>query len=248
MKNELFIIPPDTLSAVLADKETLYAIVDDLKQLNLLKLPYPKVDVQIAVEYPKELIFPKGTKLEEIDNFLQGRSAYVRVAKKPSCMSCTFVGLDIEGNFERQMYAVSPPEFIHGVVKTEKYKIVNNFELSKGLAHILVVLLATKNTVKVTKEHKLAKLGIGAKTGPKSYPRVTTISLPSTLEPSKDAPPTGQTRCPHLRRGHQRKQKYGPKLAFTRSIWIEPIFVNADPDFVSTRKAYNLSFSQNPSK
>jgi len=249
MKNELFIIPPDTISAAFRDKDSLHATVDALKQCNLLSLPYPKVDIQVCIQYAKEFTLPKGTPLEDLEDVFAGRTGYVELAPEPSGAYCILHGLDINGDFDQLTFEFTAPKFKPGFVRSSgDMERKSNLPISKTLAYLLVVLLATKNSVRVTKQHKLAKLGIGPKRGHKSYPRVTTISLPSTLPACEEHPPTGRTVTPHLRRGHIRHQKYGPKLAFTRAILIEPCFVNADADFVSARKAYNLSFSQNPLK
>jgi hypothetical protein len=109
------------------------------------------------------------------------------------------------------------------------------------LTKILITLLATRNIIKDVREKKLAKLGIGRKNSQRSYERVTTISVPDELPADKHHPPTGETVCPHLRRGHIRRQPFGPQLAFFYRIWVQPVLVNADRGFVSKRIRYNLS-------
>lgn len=37
-------------------------------------------------------------------------------------------------------------------------------------------------------------------------------------------------------------QHFGPKNELRKKIWIEPVFVNADEDWVAARTAYNVSF------
>lgn len=110
-------------------------------------------------------------------------------------------------------------------------------DASELLARILVVVLATKNVVKRTKENKLAKLGIGKKHRNR-FAYTTTVSMPYDMPNDPDHPPTGAKVAPHLRRGHIRRQHYGAGNAQEKTIWIAPIFVNADPAFVASRKAY----------
>lgn len=45
---------------------------------------------------------------------------------------------------------------------------------------------------------------------------------------------------PHLRRGHVRRQHYGPGREFIRQVFIEPVFVNADEGWIAERTAYNV--------
>lgn len=110
--------------------------------------------------------------------------------------------------------------------------------LTRILHDILIVFLATRNAQKVTKENKLAKLGIGKSRN--RFQFTTTISLPSELPDDAANPPKGGAVAPHLRRGHIRRQHYGKGNELEKKIWIEPVLVNADPDFVSSRRAYHI--------
>jgi len=111
------------------------------------------------------------------------------------------------------------------------------------LRKILIVLLATRNAIKVRTKDKLLALGIGSRKAQNNTKPLytTTIHLPSFSEEKKANEPTGRTVAPHLRRGHIRKQAWGPHRSFHKSIWIEPCFVNADPTYISTRVSYNTS-------
>jgi hypothetical protein len=108
------------------------------------------------------------------------------------------------------------------------------------LKMLLIVLLATKNADKRTVENKLAKLGIG-KSLRHRFAYTTTIALPRELPADADNPPKGGKVCPHLRRGHVRRQHYGTGNALEKKIWIAPVFVNADPNFVAARKSYRIA-------
>lgn len=108
------------------------------------------------------------------------------------------------------------------------------------LKSLLIVLLATKNAHKQTVVSKLAKLGIG-KSHKNRFATTTTISLPGTLPNDEQNPPKGAKVAPHLRRGHVRRQHHGAGNEQVKVIWIEPVFVNADPDFVATRTRYRIS-------
>lgn len=108
------------------------------------------------------------------------------------------------------------------------------------LQKALIVLLATKNADKRTTESKLAKLGIGKNIRGR-FAYTTTISLPGTLPSDSDHPPRSGHIAPHLRRGHVRRQHYGSGNQMEKKIWIAPVFVNADHDFVAARKTYRLA-------
>lgn len=111
-----------------------------------------------------------------------------------------------------------------------------------SIRKILIVLLATRNIVKERTKDKLLSMGIGAKKNNFRPLYTTTLTLPKPRVKDDGQPANvGTSPRPHLRRGHIRHQKYGPKLAFTKMIWVEPCFVNADDQFVSERSAYNTS-------
>lgn len=101
----------------------------------------------------------------------------------------------------------------------------------------LIALLATRNIIKERKENKLARLGIG-----KSKVRaVTTLRIGVLERGSRDSEsdPTRTVRA-HWRRGHLRDQRYGPNLGFVKRIFVQPVFVNGDGDYIP-RERYNVS-------
>lgn len=117
---------------------------------------------------------------------------------------------------------------------------------ARSIRKILIVLLATRNITKERTKDKLLSMGIGTKKNNYRPLYTTTLTLPRAVTKDDGQPASvGAMKRPHLRRGHIRHQKYGPKLAFTKLIWIEPCFINADEDFVSTRSAYNTSMGTN---
>lgn len=109
------------------------------------------------------------------------------------------------------------------------------------LAYLLVAL-AAKNSVRTSKQNKLAKLGIGKKNPKNDYGYTTTVSIGKITETERtgDGSSGGWTVRPHLRRGHIRVQRYGPNNQHTKQVFIQPVFVNAVEGFVNNRTAYNV--------
>jgi hypothetical protein len=99
------------------------------------------------------------------------------------------------------------------------------------------VLLATRNVTREVKTSKLAKLGIGKN----SYSKTTTLRIGNVTELQGSEAGIGVNRRPHLRRGHIRRQKYGPGFQFEKKIFVQAVFVNADEDWIAERTAYNVS-------
>lgn len=243
--NELFIIAPQTLAA--ADKDEVDKTVAALREMGLYHLPFPKVDVQFAVDMPDEMRLPKGTDISTVYKIIEGKARVLTAAKKPTCIACRFIGLSTEGTIDGLVMEMYPPDFRGGkIVEGDPSTVMtaNNGKVIRDMCDVLIVLLATRNAQKTVRENKLVKLGIGRKHKgcERGYARITTITLPEEMENDSEHPPTGRTVCAHLRRGHIRRQHYGPQRSFIKQIWIEPVFVNADETFVSQRKGYNLSF------
>lgn len=115
--------------------------------------------------------------------------------------------------------------------------------LGADLIKLLVVLLATRNVKKTREKNKLAALGIGKKRQGANHSYTTTISYSHSEDRETEVTGTGRQVRPHLRRGHVRRQHYGPKGEFIKKVFIEPTFVNSDKEFVSFRERYNVSLA-----
>lgn len=233
--NQLFRISSETWKTL--SPEEIQATIDGLREMGLYRLPYEAVDIELvdqannirwfreedATLWNDEVFFKDG---KLIDPYLMGTM----------CICLTGVTLSPQG--DDYLIGVDKIE----VVSSRGWKsdvVLDAFNLSNAI-NGLIALLATRNVVKTTKEDKLARLGIGIRRKHK-HRYITTISLPPEMEADADHPPRGGHKAPHWRRGHIRRQHYGPKLAFEKRVWIEPTFVNADPEWVDTREAYNVS-------
>lgn len=246
--NELFILPPKVVAA--AEAKEIAATVAGLKELGLYKLPYPKVDLQFSVEMPDhfDMTFKAGSDFSMIEDVIKGTTPVVRAtSREDTCLAVRFIGITAEGECEGMVVEAYRPKYkplLMHAFQGNGIGTASNSEAAIELVQLLIVMLATKNAIKTIKNNKLARLGIGRKHKgfERGYPTVTTISIPTVLPDDEDhVPGTGSPKCAHLRRGHIRRQKYGPKRSYIRQIWIDPIFVNADETFVSNRKAYNVS-------
>lgn len=208
--NQLFIISSAVFQAM--PMEEVEPTVEALKELGLYKLPYDKVDIQFLFD---DIAVCQETGLPFPNKC--GPNAY-----------CRLLNVTLDG-YERLVVGSSSyqADVTHETKSTD----------IKFPAMILIAALSSRNIVKTTRENKLAKLGIGKKRN--RYRYSTTITLPHVLEDDGTVR-EGQPKAPHLRRGHIRRQHYGPRGAFIKKIWIQPVFVNADKDFVSTRTHYNL--------
>lgn len=245
----LFVIPPEVIDAMTDEEVT--ATVRGLQEMNMYRLPYDKVDIRLKADNvlrpsnPDDYMFQKWLK----EN---GHSAMEPFGPEAEI---TFYDITTQENAPIRIFLhwlrnkhwwgklQLDAKYWDEYAKKPRPKDASISEeaLRKKVCDMLIVLLATRNVVKRTTEDKLAKVGIGANKGRHRY--TTSISLPREMEDHPDKPPKpGVEKCPHLRRGHKREQRYGPGLKFVKPIWIEPVMVNADKEWTKTREAYNLSF------
>jgi hypothetical protein len=220
--NELFIISREAWEAL--SEEEVEATVEGLKVVQAYGLPYPKIDILVGVDYAVRWIDKAGATTQ-------------RPPLGPEVV-LLFEGVSLE----------SPPEVVaihdkkFGTYYPVAHRGFDETKVAMRLANMLITLLATKNVVKDRNENKPPKPGHGRTNVVRGYRYVTTLRPPRTADMEDDIEhkPTGRTNRPHLRRGHVRGQRYGKGFEFVKSIWIAPVFVNADPSFMSTRTAYNL--------
>lgn len=94
---------------------------------------------------------------------------------------------------------------------------------------VLIVLLATRGIITERKtSHTITsrtKSGTGG---------ITYLSAPQYISDSNGH--SGISCRPHLRRGHIRRQHYGIGNTLEKKIWVEPCFVNGEPE--QAREAY----------
>lgn len=211
----VFIFDWSTVEAV--DQETIRATVADLREMGLYRLPYAH-DVYVQV-----IAMPWKPDVRMTFGPLGGRHD-----DEPDCCIGQ-VMIDNVRTGKRADMLEGPPDI---AIQAE----ANAYSMQD----ILIVLLATRNVEKHTKENKLKSLGIGKRSARGRFDYVTTLRVPKELPDDHDNPPTGGAVTPHLRRGHIRKQRHGPGNIQVKKLFIEPIFVNADPEFVHARKAYKF--------
>lgn len=253
VRPELFLLPRETILALDADVvgETYQAMVD----LGIAHLPYSCIDIGVTGHF---LIG-----LDKIDSDGVQGMRFVFPVHNPSVepdpfndMPTSEVLKELGGEYDdyevRFRYLNERP--ICGWLKypdgswstmgvwSKQDDAEGRNQAGHALRKILIILLGTKNTIKTRVKDKLLSMGIGVKKNNHRPLYTTTITLPKPEHMEYEgvhAP--GTSPRAHLRRGHKREQKYGPRLQFSKPIWIEPVFVNADENFVSSRTAYNTS-------
>lgn len=260
IRRQMFVIDAATWGSLSYDETEATAAA--MKEAGVYALPYPEVDMRVPAEcvvrWKKEEFeraqngpayeWAKSAKVKGmlVEKEFDDGPGYIPNFGPNVWMELRKLSLEHENGEKLIVVDKGNPHFLpHEQISSDKD---HPFSLRERDMFVtaLIVLLATRNARKVTKQNRLAKCGIGK--GIKRYEYVTTISLPSADELEAAAEEMGgenstpgKTRRPHLRRGHVRRQHYGPRNSLIRSKFIGPIFVNADKDWVDTRVRYNVS-------
>lgn len=257
--NQLFQIDGETWKALGQDE--VLATIEGMKECGICQLPYPKVDIRLPLDvcahtslrrddpnandkqlFSDETLIDKYLRLGLVVPHAEWEDRYSFRFGHDSWLDVKNLSLE-DMNYQTVIY-IGPHNPNFHKLQMHARETRYNDELERNLyAYALIVLLNTRNAVKTTKHRKCVGLGIGRKPG--AYEYTTTITLPRVIEEDEtgEAAPggNGASKKPHLRRGHPRRQRFGPNWQFSEVRWIEPVFVNADPDWVDKRKAYNVS-------
>jgi hypothetical protein len=255
-QRQRFVLSPEILYSI--STEEIHATWKDMCELGIEKPPYHHFDIEVCAAnvFRPRTIIPAGTHYENFDDLLSVAAEKSTISGKNVfniIFKCNFsenykeyaVGVYTDmndGNFKK-IRIIGPDRgeatVPTGIIEFELSQLQN---LSVGMMQILTVLLATKNIVKEVKIDKLAKLGIGKN---KHRPYTTTYLKIGKITESVDR--SGKTGCatgehvrPHLRRGHKRNQRFGLELKYTKAIFIQPVFVNADKEWISDRTEYRV--------
>jgi hypothetical protein len=239
---QLFYINNETWHSM--DESEVRATAAAMKELGIYKLPYPEVTIRINTDNVVRTLKTDDPRLLH----------YVRLGyltERPNDPDYWWTNFGPFGWLQYNRVSLEAPEKIEKNLAFKGHPYFADLQTRGGEWHpgpweiemvpmILIVLLATRNAVKETVHNKCAALGIG-KRGDRRFEYVTTISLPKHMEEHHESARPGSQKSAHLRRGHVRNQRHGPKLSFVRAQWIEPVFVNADKEWVSQRERYNIS-------
>jgi hypothetical protein len=232
MNEHVFEISKDICDALTA--EEVEATVRDLKRLGIYRLPYND---------PIRIIFDlySWTELERDKDDKTVKIVARCDGSKPDMADELF--------YEKTYPSASYTNLVQKITQENghNWERVNNKTLARKMVDknegdffyrdILIAVLASKGTVKITKRNKLANLGIGKN----NAASVTTIRLSGNLAYDEGfTPGQGRPMRAHFRRGHDRKQHYGPQNTMIKDIFIEPTFVNGDPEFFTGRTKYRI--------
>jgi hypothetical protein len=248
-KNQLFILDDDLCAAMHPGE--IVATCEALSKLGLFHLPYPKVDIDLslfALDRLLHCVDPTTLLAQAVHAICHElspgiKSQTIDASIHHARILVSDITIDPDSPVTRTLYRTD-----------DTWRNVQRNAITPQscalLCSALITVLATSNSIKNTSENRLAALGIGTKNKKKphsSYRYITRISLPHVSTMTTEPGHTGRHVTPHLRRGHIRNQRHGPGYSQTKVLWIAPVFVMADRDFIAnanqnlpTREAYKI--------
>lgn len=240
--------------------EEIKATIADMQELGIAQAPFDQMDILVAEGQILRLYAHEG---DDQDRFEASKKRLAESSKElifrfdNSQGPAKIVQCFVEGKpghyenlgawLEQDRKAQQAPPGIFLLREGKRVEEIISYEkallvVGLDLLDILIVLLATKNIEKHVKESKLSRLGIGSR--PRhQYVTLLSIGACSQRTDTSTIEDDGVARRPHLRRGHIRNQHHGPRNELLKRIWIQPVFVNADPAWIAERTAYNVSLS-----
>jgi hypothetical protein len=243
MKRHLFVLPGDMELSLFNEefKEEIYQTCVGLHEMGLYKYPYDEFSIKIDHSKPKNSILPF-----DYPDQLTYVVDYEIDKNNQAIITHLLIDDDLEENREHypniQAYCdkatasmAKKPELVAELgMGADKFNEITKAVMN-ALPSVLICFLATKNAVKTTTRNRLAKFGIGKQKA--EY--VTTITIGARYDSSGQHIDTKTHKRAHFRRGHIRRQHHGPNNSLEKKIWIDPIFVNADQEYVP-RAAYKI--------
>ena len=224
---QCYFIGMDLLQNLHISVEDMVDTLMGLEEMGLNKLPYPVVDIKFHAD--ELLRFMDRNTGEELRDTSFGEEMHVLLVGVGS--QSPHLLLEMAGKCW-----IDLSDYLQGSPGSNQPDRVDFYR------DLLVVLLATKGVEKTAVRNPMAAMGIGKKSK-REHVYTTTLKIrweDVVRGPGDPKGPRAGMRT-HLRCGHIRRQRYGPKREAVKRLWIEPVIVNGDPDFVSKREAYNVS-------
>jgi hypothetical protein len=224
----LFDLDESVLDAI--DVNTAADTFDDMVSLDIHKPPYEKFAIRF-----------NSTFLNKVN---PQRSSYV----DPNDRSKIYVRFKIDSKTGDVSYIVGAKHQKGNI--NWNFKVFTNFHEDKteefrvyccNMVVFLIVLLATQNVEKITRDNSPRASSHSVREDAKHFSTTTVIRVGKITETMRGASSgAGSKTRPHLRRGHVRNQRHGTGLSETKKIFIAPMFVNADENWIAEQKNYKV--------
>jgi hypothetical protein len=247
MKPPLFDMPEKLIDSV--DVKTILETAKDMRQAGIFIPPFEKLSIRISICSCFKIGFAinKGLYDRSIDKLLEELCEisrdkifiieYSDFRKKNGILGCK-MDFELKENSDHNL------QNFFSNLNEEELGAIGNYAFA-----ILIVLLATKNIERRVVKNDARATSKRARDDAKHFSTTTYLNIGKITETCRGntVSSSGPVRA-HLRRGHIRLQRYGEGFKEVKKIFIQPVFVNADKEWIEKQKTYKFSGSYNSAK
>lgn len=209
-------------------EDDIYKTFIDMKQMNIDSPPYSSFVIKLNFKL-LNVIFKTDINPGVVPNKIEAAYIWILCSDGRNITECS-LGIKCRGE-KIDWIAEQPPKEVTKEI----------YNLSLRAYATLIVLLATKNADKVTRVNSERASSHRVREQAKNFSTTTTIRIGKITETMRGpSSGTGTKTRPHLRRGHVRNQRYGENWSETKQIFIAPMFVNADENWIAEQKTYKV--------
>jgi len=216
------------------DIDDAVATYDDMREMDLDKDPYYFYCVEVNTSFILKFSGFLGMGNGNFDEIRTIAAKWIWVFQYQTYEDNTYTG---------EIFVTLPS----GAVANYSESVIEYKEANEAITYVeqalrcfLILLLATKNVDKKTTLNYKRSASPRVQKDSKRYSHTTLIKIGKITESYGASTGLGGRRRPHLRRGHIRTQRFGKGNAEVKKIFIQPVFVNADENWINEQKTYRV--------
>lgn len=224
--------------------EDVIATYDSMAEMELAKDPFPHYCIEFSTLFfdkfwlfysEKEYRSEDDLELTKWEKKLNAKSTWILDFLWEGPEEDQGMHIKVRSKTGYEQYFFDVPESVLSQDARHDYMVV-----CWHIRAFLMVLLATKNVEKKTTINSPRSVSPRQKKDAQRYSSTVTIKIGQITETYRNNEDNTRNVRPHLRRGHIRTQRFGTGRTESKKIFIQPVFVNADEDWIAAQRTYKV--------